>query len=83
MPPTPSTGVGTVGGSNWEKPAAVDRVTQRPGAVVLIDGCQVLVLSSRLQVVYRDLQRPSPAVPREAVLTALDSWYKPRCSPVR
>jgi hypothetical protein len=55
MPPTPlpSTGVGasTVGGGgNWEKPVTADRVTQRRGSIVLVDGCQVLFPMSRVQV---------------------------------
>ena len=60
MPPTPvpSTGAGasTVGGGgNWEKPMTADRVTQRRGSIVLVDGCQVLFPMSRVQVRSRVL----------------------------
>jgi hypothetical protein len=34
----------------------------------------------RSQAVYRELQRPYPAVPREAVFAALDAWWKPLSS---
>ena len=55
MPPTPlpSTGVGasTVGGGgNWEKPVSADRVTQRRGSIVLVNGAKVLFPMSRVQV---------------------------------
>ena len=34
----------------------------------------------RSQAVYRELQHPYPAVPRDAVFAALDTWWKPLSS---
>jgi hypothetical protein len=125
MPPTPlpSTGVGAStigGGGQWEKPVSADRVTQRRGSIVLVNGakccfrclgcrcvraCRLSCVRTpysipnssmfvvhprskcrsrnnhlRSQAVYRELQRPYPAVSmlkqryQATTCCALKSW---------